>query len=63
MLALWLSGDVFNWRINFATAGWDVALVGQGYIQNPGDITIDVSNPINASSTVRTTGATEFVDL
>lgn len=61
ILDLWLSGEVFTWRINFAANGWNQALQGQGYFQNPGDITIDVDNPIAGSSTVRVTGATSFV--
>jgi len=60
VLALWLSGDLFEWRINFTDAGWAYALVGNGFMKNPGDITVDVSNPISASSTVRVTGETQF---
>lgn len=57
------SGEVFDWRINFEEAGWDVHLVGEGFVQNPGDLTINVGDPVNASGTIRVTGPTEFVDV
>lgn len=63
VLAKWLSGDVFEFRINFSGAGWNKALVGSAFMKNPGDITIDVSNPMNAQSTVRVTGETQFQDI
>jgi hypothetical protein len=56
LLGLFESGDVFNWRINFSGAGWAFALVGQGFISNPGDIDINVDGPITGNGTVRNTG-------
>lgn len=61
LLDLWNTGEVFDWRIDFTGAGWDWYLTGQGYVQNPGDLTIDIDNPIAGSATVRCTGAPEFV--
>jgi predicted secreted protein len=60
LLGLFNSGVVFNWRINFAAigAGWAWAFVGQGFIQNPGDVDINVDGPITGTATVRRTGPT-----
>lgn len=62
LLDRWDSGDLFDWRINFTGAGWDYYLVGRGYVKNPGDLTIDVSNPIAGSATVRASGKPSFVE-
>jgi len=61
MLDLWDSGAVVDWRIDFTGAGWDRYLEGRGYVQNPGDLTINVGDPIAGSATVRVTGKPEFV--
>jgi hypothetical protein len=61
LLDLWDSGEVVTWRIDFTGAGWDWYLEGKGYVQNPGDLTIDVDNPIAGSATVRCTGKPNFV--
>lgn len=63
LLDLWDSGEVFDWRIDFSGAGWDWYLKGRGYVQNPGDLTIDVDNPIAGSATVRCTGKPVFVAI
>lgn len=55
---LFTDGTIFNWRINFAGAGWAFALRGLGFVTNPGDISIDVDGPITGSATVRNTGET-----
>ncbi len=60
LLDRWLSGLVFECRINFSAVGWNYALVGLGYVKDPGDLTIDVSNPIKGVSTIRFTGETQF---
>lgn len=60
LLERWVSGDVFPVRINFTGAGWPRALEGEAFVMNPGDITINVNDPIAGSSTLRFTGATEF---
>lgn len=61
LLGLFNSGTVFYWRINFAGAGWDWALRGQGFVANPGDINVNVDGPITGSGTIRVTGATTLV--
>lgn len=61
LLDLWTSGEVFDYRLDFTGAGWDWYMIGAGYVQNPGDITVDVDNPIAGSSTVRATGPSSFV--
>lgn len=61
LLDLWDSGVVLDWRIDFTAAGWDWYLEGQGYVQNPGDLTIDIDNPIGGAATIRCTGKPEFV--
>lgn len=63
LLAKFLSGEVFGWRINYSAAGWAMAEVGQGYVQNPGDTTIDVDNPIGGTATIRVTGQTAYVAI
>lgn len=63
LLTLFESGDTFNWRVNFVGAGWNVHLTGVGFVQNPGDIDINVDGPVTGAATVRITGATEFVDV
>lgn len=61
LLDRWDSGEVFDWRINFEGAGWDWHLQGQGYCQNPGDLAININDPIGGTATVRVTGAPSFV--
>lgn len=61
LLELWNSGDVITWRVDFTDAGWDWYLEGQGYVSNPGDITVNVGDPIGGAATVRCTGPSEFV--
>ena len=58
LLDLFNDGTVFDWRINFAAAGWAYGLVGRGFMSNPGDIDITVDGPITGSATVRVTGDT-----
>lgn len=57
---LWLSGDLFEWRIDYTSAGWDWYEKGDGFVKNPGDKTIDVSNPVSGSATIRVTGGSTF---
>lgn len=61
ILDQWLSGVVFSWRINFAGAGWSWYLQGEGFVKNPGDLSINVNDPIQGTSTIRVTGPTQFV--
>lgn len=63
ILTKWLSGDTFTARINFTGAGWSKALQGTAFVQNPGDIQVDISNPIKGTTTLRFTGETDFVDI
>jgi len=60
LLALWLSGVVLNWKIDYSGAGWAYAEYGKGFIKNPGDVTIDVTNPIAGQATVRVTGGSSI---
>lgn len=60
-LGLFNAGVVFNWRINFANAGWAKALKGLGFVSNPGDLDINVDGAIVGTATVRNTGATAIV--
>lgn len=59
--ALFLSGNLVDWRINYQGAGWEQWEVGRGFIQNPGDVDINVDGPITAAATMRVTGPTAFV--
>lgn len=61
LLGLFNSGTVFYWRINFFATGWSWALRGQGYVQNPGDIDINVDGPIMGTANIRVTGETTLV--
>lgn len=60
ILSKFLSGALFDWRINYSGAGWDMCEYGRGFIKNPGDININPSDPIGGSGTLRVTGATAF---
>lgn len=59
LLGLFNQGVTFNWRINFSPI-WAFALVGVGFISNPGDIDINVDGPIVGSATVRVTGQSDI---
>lgn len=61
LLGLFNSGDVFYWRINFFPNGWSWAIRGQGYVQNPGDIDINVDGPIMGTASIRVTGPSSRV--
>lgn len=61
ILDRWNDGGVFQWRINFFTAGWPWAYVGMGFVQNPGDLTVNVNDPISGSATIRVTGETDII--
>ncbi|MHB1086468.1 MAG: hypothetical protein ACYCZ0_01845, partial [Minisyncoccota bacterium] len=63
LLALWLAGTTIDFRINYTNAGWNYAEQGRGYVQNPGDITIDVGNPIGGSATFRVSGVTQILGI
>lgn len=63
MLDAWNSGDVLDWRVDYTGAGLQKYLEGKGFVQNPGDLTINVGDPMTGSATVRASGAPEFVDV
>lgn len=63
MLEHFNDGSNFNWRINFSGAGWAKYLQGAGFIQNPGDLDINVDGPIAGTATIRVTGETTFEDI
>ena len=60
LLQRFLDGQVIDWRIDYSGQGWDMYEVGKGYVSNPGDITINVDDPIGGSGTIRVTGATAY---
>jgi predicted secreted protein len=60
LLALWLAGTVVDFQIDYTDA-WPFVEQGRGYVQNPGDITVDVSNPIGGQATFRITGGTQII--
>jgi hypothetical protein len=62
ILGLFNSGTVFNWRINLGEL-FGFGLTGQGYFQNPGDITVDVDNPVGFQPVVRVTGESTLVEI
>lgn len=61
LLGLFNESTVFEFRINFVNAGWNFSLEASGFVQNPGDIDINVDGPITGSATIRVTGPTELV--
>lgn len=63
LLTLWLSGATIDWRINYAGAGWAFAEVGRGFIQNPGDVSISVGDPITGSGTIRVSGGSQIMGV
>lgn len=63
LLTKFLSGALFQWRINYSGAGWAKAEVGTGFVKNPGDVSINPNDPIGGTSTVRVTGGTTFEDV
>lgn len=60
LLAKFVSGALFEWRINFTAAGWNQVLIGRGFVQNPGDINITPNDPVGGQATVRVSGDTQF---
>lgn len=63
LLTRWVSGEVFDFRVNYSGAGWDFYETGRGFVKNPSDKTININDPIGGTATVRVTGATEFVPI
>ena len=61
LLTAWLSGATLDWNINYFGAGWSFAEVGQGFVQNPGDVSITVGDPVTGSATIRVSGGSEIV--
>lgn len=62
LLDRFISGDLFDWRVDFQGAGWEKWWVGQGFVQNPGDVTINPNDPVGGTATIRISGQTQFVD-
>jgi tail tube protein len=60
LLAKFMSGEVFEWRVNFVGAGWNKYWVGRGFVKNPGDLKIDPNSPVGGTATIRITGATSW---
>lgn len=57
LLGLFNNSTIFTFRINFFGAGFSWSLVGSGFVQNPGDLDINVDGPITGNATIRITGA------
>lgn len=60
LLELWLSGATIDWLIDFSGAGWAFGEFGQGFVQNPGDVSITVGDPISGSGTIRVSGGSQI---
>lgn len=60
LLTLFLSGDLFEFRVNYLGAGWNQAEVGLGFVQNPSDTNINPNDPIGGTATIRVSGGTAF---
>lgn len=60
LAALFESGELLVWRIDYTGAGWNQWEIGRGFIQNPGDKDINVDGPISAAATIRVTGPSLF---
>lgn len=63
LLSLWLSGTTIDWKIDYTGAGWNYAEIGRGFIQNPGDVSITVGDPITGSGTIRVSGGSEIIGV
>lgn len=63
LLAAWLDGTILDWQIDYTAAGWAYVEQGRGFIQNPGDVAIDVSSPVTGSATVRVTGGSQIIGV
>lgn len=61
LLTRFLSGDLFNWRINYVGADWSYYENGRGFVQNPADININPNDPVGGTATVRVSGQTSIV--
>lgn len=61
LMTKFAAGTVFDGRVNFSGAGWAYAMNFRGFVQNPGDIDINVDGPVSGSATIRRTGPTAFV--
>lgn len=60
LVSLFLSGAQIDFRINYTGAGWNVCEYGEGFIKNPGDVTINPTDPVGGSGTLRVSGPTNF---
>lgn len=62
LFADFLTGRMFNGRIDFGAAGWAKYMTFRGFVQNPGDVEINVDGPMTGAATIRRSGGTQFVD-
>lgn len=58
-----LSGRVFEWRINYSGVGYTKAIQGEGFVQNSGDIDHNVDGPVQGTATIRISGGSVVVNL
>lgn len=63
LLARWVSGELFNFRVNYIGAGWNYYETGRGFVKNPSDKTININDPVGGTATVRVSGATSIVPV
>lgn len=63
ILADFVSGRVFDARINFAAAGFAKYMTFRGFIQNPGDLDVNVDGPMTNNATIRRSGPTTFSNI
>lgn len=52
---------IFNFRIDYSGLWSGHYASAKGYIKNPGDVTINPDNPIEAAVTIRCSGQTTYV--
>jgi hypothetical protein len=60
LLAKFLSGASFEFRINYVGAGWQMYQYGTGFVKNPGDEAINPNDPVGGNAVVRVSGPTEY---
>lgn len=58
-----LSGRVFEWRINYTEAGIAKGIQGEGFVQNSGDIDHNVDGPVTGTATIRISGGSTVVNI
>lgn len=60
LMAQFIAGTNLDFRINYSGAGWNMCEYGSGFVKNPGDVSINPTDPIGGSATFRVSGGTNF---